>query len=46
LTRARPGEGRSNVRVPVRSPSAWAAEHDLGGVRLMKIDVEGFELVL
>jgi FkbM family methyltransferase len=40
------GDGWSSVQVPVRTLSALAAECDFGPVRLMKMDVEGFELTV
>jgi FkbM family methyltransferase len=44
LSRTHSDEGWSGVQVPVRTLSSLAAEFDFGGVRLMKIDVEGFEM--
>ena len=43
LIKGRQGPGWSNVEVPVRTLSAMADELELSRVRLMKIDVEGYE---
>lgn len=43
LGQSRVGEGWKRVTVPVRSLDSLAAEVELDRVRLMKIDVEGFE---
>jgi FkbM family methyltransferase len=46
VCRGSTGAGWSSVEVPVRTLSALAAEHDFGEMRLMKMDVEGFELTV
>lgn len=43
LTQTRPGEGWRSVQVPVKTLSALADEAGIGKIRLIKIDVEGFE---
>ncbi len=43
LTSTRPQEGWTSVKVPVRTLAALASEFQFDPVRLLKIDVEGFE---
>jgi FkbM family methyltransferase len=40
------GEGAAHLRVPVTTLDAWGDEHDLPRCDLMKLDIEGAELLM